>query len=1048
MSNIIIAPENTNLELSQTLSFAETDIDISDSDNDSDDEICIIDEIIDLNDNDLDEILGVNDNLDLEDFNISVDTNQMNTSSIIDKNDSLGEILNLISETKKSKPENNDNVKPSNKDSFFTPRTSGAHIMGIATSNSIANNPMLMEEEEEDIDYSELLTTITGTSPNVTVKTLNEENDIMSTLNDLINSDNNFDDKKDNNNNKNRGFCSPNQNSSRRKQSVVGSHRDSIADIFGNLSNDDSASDILDSILDFSDDYSGNLSPDNLNDDDALANLLAEVMNDTNLNQNRINTANSVRITNDNSNFQKRQINYADSVRIQREEVDKHIEQERQAAERIKKLREEEKRIASQIQQRQLQNEQRAELELKRKKQEIERKERELKEKIENKKRLLQIQIKKEQEEREREEQRKIKQEQEKIIQRRIQEEKERKQREQNEIIKKQEEQRKKQEQEIQNKQSLNEIESIVKYEEENEKKIKIDQNDLNTIKNELKIKYPFDVHENDIKIIELLGTGTFGSCHRSININTQKEIILKKINGNLQQDIFFIEKLRQETSKLCQLNHKNLINIQGIIVKKELSIITEYIQGKSLFTILRNREIKFDINDKIYLIKQIADGISFLHSNKIIFSGLKSKNIILKNNSKNIILRDFGFLCIKDELCKKNLIYIPQYSAPEILQNSLDINHYFTEDIYSFGILMWEIFECKLPYKDLLIIQSVIHGKKPDEPKNCPLVLWKIMQSCWHINPDHRPTIDKIISILNQPIDRILQYGFTSSSPPSSSLQMEQNSNSSEINQSTNDIHQNQPKISNFHLVIQQITQMLESNSSQMNEKALKVLLNIGRTKSNIEPIISSGIIPLIHKIVKNKDNPLQELSIRSLNILCEWENCKSIAISDGVISSLIINLSSFNELVVLLSIKLLICLVDDKNSKKLFMIHGGINPLLNILNSLNDSFVLQATRLFAQLVDDDSIQSDFFTCGGVRKLFSLLSCTNPGIQFHVLVALSNLATNTTLYPVIEKASIFKRLIALLQSKSKVQRLEVVSFFKYSIYNNNFLKSFILSII
>jgi len=90
-----------------------------------------------------------------------------------------------------------------------------------------------------------------------------------------------------------------------------------------------------------------------------------------------------------------------------------------------------------------------------------------------------------------------------------------------------------------------------------------------------------------------------------------------------------------------------------------------------------------------------------------------------------------------------------PVYMAPEML---LDLGYDEKADIYSFGIVLWELFTQEEPYKDKFrsfddLVEAVTKkGKRPDIPETCPPKLKSLIQQCWNPSPAIRPPFSKIL--------------------------------------------------------------------------------------------------------------------------------------------------------------------------------------------------------------------------------------------------------------------------------------------------------------
>ena len=88
---------------------------------------------------------------------------------------------------------------------------------------------------------------------------------------------------------------------------------------------------------------------------------------------------------------------------------------------------------------------------------------------------------------------------------------------------------------------------------------------------------------------------------------------------------------------------------------------------------------------------------------------------------------------------------------APEVIKEELRSSK---SDVYSYGIVTWEICSRDKPFAELKttaeIMDAVTEGKRPKIPKGCPVVLRKIMQSCWTENYKARPNMDEVLDMLD----------------------------------------------------------------------------------------------------------------------------------------------------------------------------------------------------------------------------------------------------------------------------------------------------------
>jgi hypothetical protein len=142
---------------------------------------------------------------------------------------------------------------------------------------------------------------------------------------------------------------------------------------------------------------------------------------------------------------------------------------------------------------------------------------------------------------------------------------------------------------------------------------------------------------------------------------------------------------------------------------------------------------------------------MEYIHERNIIHRDLKSLNILL-DDSKRAKIADFGLVRMKSLAPMTGLIGTPQWMAPEILACS---TYYDSKvDVFSFGIVLWELLTGEVPYKDVPVARLgylvVQEGLRPEIPKSTPAALATLMAACWSADPRKRPDFGLIINLFN----------------------------------------------------------------------------------------------------------------------------------------------------------------------------------------------------------------------------------------------------------------------------------------------------------
>ncbi|KAG8435625.1 hypothetical protein GDO86_013535 [Hymenochirus boettgeri] len=194
---------------------------------------------------------------------------------------------------------------------------------------------------------------------------------------------------------------------------------------------------------------------------------------------------------------------------------------------------------------------------------------------------------------------------------------------------------------------------------------------------------------------------------------------------------------------------HKNIINLLGACT-----------QGGSLFVIWNSSEepTRMAFKDMVSCTYQIARGMEYLASQKCIHRDLAARNVLV-TESNVMKIADFGLARDVNNIdyYKKttNVRSTPvKWMAPEALFTGL---HHHQSDVWSFGVLMWEIFTLGgSPYPGIPVeelFKLLKEGQSMDKPANCTNELYMMMRDCWHAMPSHRPTFKQLV----EDLDRIL---------------------------------------------------------------------------------------------------------------------------------------------------------------------------------------------------------------------------------------------------------------------------------------------------
>ncbi|KAH0728156.1 hypothetical protein KY284_004021 [Solanum tuberosum] len=266
-----------------------------------------------------------------------------------------------------------------------------------------------------------------------------------------------------------------------------------------------------------------------------------------------------------------------------------------------------------------------------------------------------------------------------------------------------------------------------------------------------------YEILWEDMTIGEQIGQGSCGTVYHGLWFGSDVAV---KVFSKQEYSDDVIYSFRQEVSLMKRLRHPNILLFMGAVTSPQrLCIVTEFLPRGSLFRLLQRNASKLEWRRRIHMALDIARGMNYLHhfNPPIVHRDLKSSNLLVDKNW-TVKVGDFGLSRLKHEtyLTTKNGKGTPQWMAPEVLRNEPSDEK---ADIYSFGVILWELATEKIPWDNLNSMQVIgavgFMNQRLDIPKNVDPQWVSIIESCWHSEPQLRPTflelVDKLKDMLRQ---------------------------------------------------------------------------------------------------------------------------------------------------------------------------------------------------------------------------------------------------------------------------------------------------------
>ncbi|GBM41178.1 Mitogen-activated protein kinase kinase kinase 12 [Araneus ventricosus] len=245
----------------------------------------------------------------------------------------------------------------------------------------------------------------------------------------------------------------------------------------------------------------------------------------------------------------------------------------------------------------------------------------------------------------------------------------------------------------------------------------------------------PFD----DIKDLQFLGSGAQGA------------VFCGCLNGELVAVKKVREKSETDVKHLKKLSHCNVVSFKGVCVQPPcFCIIMEYCPSGTLHNLLR-QGTEIPPKKVMEWSKQVAGGMNYLHTHKIIHRDLKSENILIGCNDV-LKISDFGTSRQwNDKSVKMSFAGTVAWMAPEVIRNESCSEKV---DIWSFGVVLWELLTCETPYKGV-DSSAIIWGVGSNSlhlpvPSTCPDGFKLLLKQCWSGKPRNRPSFRHIMMHLD----------------------------------------------------------------------------------------------------------------------------------------------------------------------------------------------------------------------------------------------------------------------------------------------------------
>jgi len=217
-------------------------------------------------------------------------------------------------------------------------------------------------------------------------------------------------------------------------------------------------------------------------------------------------------------------------------------------------------------------------------------------------------------------------------------------------------------------------------------------------------------------QIIRTIGEGGMANVYLAYDTILEREVAVKVLRGDLANDEKFVKRFQREAKAASSLNHPNIVEMYDVGEDDgNYFIVMEYVNGKTLKSLIKRRGA-LSLSETIDIMLQLTSGIAVAHDSYIIHRDLKPQNVMILEDGR-VKITDFGIAVALNsmELTQTNSVMGSVHYLPPEQANGNGAT--VKSDIYSLGILMYELLTGKLPFKGDNAVEIAIKQMKEKLP-------------------------------------------------------------------------------------------------------------------------------------------------------------------------------------------------------------------------------------------------------------------------------------------------------------------------------------------
>ena len=226
---------------------------------------------------------------------------------------------------------------------------------------------------------------------------------------------------------------------------------------------------------------------------------------------------------------------------------------------------------------------------------------------------------------------------------------------------------------------------------------------------------------DNRYKVIKAIGEGGMANVYLAWDTILEREVAVKVLRGDLADDEKFVRRFQREANSASSLRHPNIVEMYDVGEDNgKYFIVMEYVNGKTLKSLIKKRGA-LNLTEAIDIMLQLASGIACAHDSYIIHRDIKPQNVLILEDGR-VKITDFGIAMAlnSNELTQTNSVMGSVHYLPP--EQASGAGSTIKSDIYSLGILMFELLTGKVPFKGDNAVEIAIKHMKDPIPSVCAI--------------------------------------------------------------------------------------------------------------------------------------------------------------------------------------------------------------------------------------------------------------------------------------------------------------------------------------